>query len=156
MTDRRTNIEVVIVTGGRDYTDNGELWAALDSLKCWTAQDCLEIWQGECPSGADHMARQWCRKTFTPYRSFPAKWDDINRPGAVVRTRKNGGKYDAAAGPARNKLMVQTAVDGGYSVTMLATRGGDGTRNAIQCAFDAGVEIIPLKDRDALMRKVSS
>lgn len=150
---RRRNIQVVIVTGGRDYADSGELWAALSAFKAWVPDGCLEIWQGACPTGTDFEARSWARHHGVMYRSFPADWDNITRPGAVVRTRRGGKKYDAAAGPARNKKMMATSIAEGYSAVVLATKGGDGTRNAIACAVDHGIEVIPLETYTSFIQR---
>jgi len=42
-------------------------------------------------------------------KPFPAAWTDLSHPDAVIRTRKDGTKYDAIAGHRRNRQMAEYA-----------------------------------------------
>jgi hypothetical protein len=40
-----------------------------------------------------------------PVKYFPADWDNLSAPGAVIRYRKDGTLYNSKAGPDRNERM---------------------------------------------------
>jgi hypothetical protein len=40
---------------------------------------------------------------------YPAAWEDLTTPGAVIKTRRDGKQYNAKAGLDRNLLMAQNA-----------------------------------------------
>lgn len=57
---------------------------------------------------------------------FPANWDDLSHPGALIRRRVKGSTYDARAGLRRTQEMVQyaqalIAVWDGYSPSVNVT-----------------------------------
>lgn len=97
--------------------------------------------------GADAAADAWARESrgFPKPVAFEARWDDVSRPGAVVKVRKSGPKkgtpYDAAAGPARNARMLAE----GEPDLVVAFPGGDGTADMVNKARAAGVEVREVK-----------
>lgn len=58
--------------------------------------------------GADALARSWAEANGVPHEPFPAAWDDLTAPDAVVVVGRGGKPYDARAGPARNARMLAT------------------------------------------------
>jgi hypothetical protein len=87
------------------------------------------IIEGEM-SGADRLAREWAEHRGVAIDPYPADWDNIDRPGAVVRRNSRGKLYDAAAGPYRNGLMLRE----GRPDLAVGFPGGKGTRDmTIQC-----------------------
>lgn len=69
---------------------------------------------------------------------YPAKWDDLDHPDAVIKTRKDGTKYNVMAGFIRNKEML---VEGKPDL-VIAFPGGNGTDNMIDLADKAGIKVI--------------
>lgn len=126
--------ERVMVTGGRDYPDKVAVWTELNRVHAARGVDVLIC--GMCPTGADRHALTWATTVGVPVAEFRPAWHDIHRAGAVIRTRRDGTKYDAAAGPARNQRMVSE----GLPTLVLAFPGGDGTADAIKRARAAGLE----------------
>lgn len=61
--------------------------------------------------GADSLAIAWYARTGSlPQPIYhPAKWGDVDRPGAVIKMDKHGEPYDAAAGFYRNQFIVDDA-----------------------------------------------
>jgi hypothetical protein len=60
------NTYVVLVTGSRNWTDRKYLWARLDEIAERVTADSgmwVGIRHGNCPTGADMMARRWCQQT---------------------------------------------------------------------------------------------
>jgi len=103
----------ILVCGGRDYT------------KFWRVQDILneyEITEIICggATGADAWARSYGEKGEIPVKVLSAEWD----------------LYGRAAGPIRNKLMLQEKPD-----LVIAFPGGKGTANMVRQAKEEGIEV---------------
>lgn len=79
-------------TGGRDFESRDELFAALDSIHCETPVELLV--HGDCRTGADHLAIQWCLARNVPHTG--AKW----------RAQRNVFKRSRAV-PIRNGAMLK-------------------------------------------------
>lgn len=145
----------VLICGGRDY---GKLMPTrpLDHPKRMAERrlltdtlDHLEIEFGIFQmingggSGADALATSWAKEILdaplarpTPL-IFRADWSNITRPGAVVKTRRDGVAYDAAAGPYRNQRMI----DEGKPDLVIAFPGGSGTADMVERARKANIEV---------------
>lgn len=107
---------VVLITGGRSYSDRERLYAVLDEIRPGL------VIEGGC-GGADGYARAWCRTRGVPGVRMEALWDF----------------YGKAAGPIRNTQMVHLAKRlGGYVV---AFPGGAGTADCVAKAEAAGLEV---------------
>ncbi|MDO9334991.1 MAG: DUF2493 domain-containing protein [Caulobacter sp.] len=126
---------IVLVCGGRDYSDSMFVFETLDALH--RARPIYKVVQGGA-RGADALAYDWCRSRRVMCWHCPADWNNITRPGAVVRTRRDGKKYDAAAGGVRNQRML----DEGKPSLVLAFPGGKGTADMVSRARRAGVKVI--------------
>lgn len=110
--------KVVLVCGGRDYSDYRYLFGVLDRINMESGIACIV--HGSVP-GADMFADHWAAQRLVPCWRFPARWD----------------KYGKAAGPIRNKAMLETAKPD----MVVAFPGGAGTRNMCQIAMEAGVDV---------------
>ncbi len=115
----------VIVTGGRDYQKRSRVYATLDA-----ARPDLVIEGGA--TGADQLARDWADERGVHRATVPALWK----------------KFDRAAGPMRNTVMVEIlkAFSGsGRECVVYAFPGGRGTASCVSIATDAGlyVEEVP-------------
>ena len=97
----------VIVTGGRDYDDWAMIQDVLNSL------DLALIIEGGA-EGADMMAKEYAETFNIPHVTVEADWT----------------KYGRAAGPIRNKEMLQK-----YPLAVIvAFPGGSGTANCVKQA----------------------
>ena len=72
--------------------------------------DGLTLVIGDC-KGIDATFAEACIQYGVNFERFEADWSNVTRPGAVVRKRKDGTLYDAAAGPERNRKMIASGVD---------------------------------------------
>lgn len=125
----------VLVCGGRKYWKMFEMTAILDKLN--KERVIHFIIHGDAP-GADRLAGQWADRRGILCKPYPADWDNITRPGAVVRNRKGyGTQYDAAAGHVRNQKMLDVEKPD----LVVAFPGGDGTQDMIRRAEAAGVKV---------------
>jgi hypothetical protein len=86
--------------------------------------------------GVDTLGREWVERAGIPVQEFPADWDNIDVPGAVVKTTKYGKCYNAAAGPARNQRMAD------YSEALILIHNGSrGSRDMLKRAKAKGLKI---------------
>jgi len=109
----------VLVCGGRDYDDQGEVWSALSDLRARFGR--LTVIQGGA-TGADMLAREWAfRQSSVRLINEPADWQ----------------KHGKAAGTIRNQLMV----DEYRPELVLAFPGGRGTADMVRRAKAAGVPV---------------
>ncbi len=125
----------VLVFGGRDYADKRTLYRVMDAIHARRAITC--IIEGEM-SGADLLARKWAEDRGIPFDPYPADWDDIERPGAVVRRNSRGKLYDAAAGPFRNERMLRE----GRPLCAVGFPGGKGTLDMTKRCLEYGVRVL--------------
>lgn len=139
--DRTSKYSRILICGGRDFNDEAFLRSYLDYKRMWFADNC-EIIHGDA-RGADKLAGKWAESRGYTVRPFPAEWDNLDHPEAIIKTRANGKKYNVNAGFIRNKQML---IEGNPDL-VIAFPGGNGTDNMIEQADKANVEIIKVKYR---------
>lgn len=155
----------VLVFGGRDYGDLASLkgnrsdprWAqrereyrhvmtALDRLAIeksvaynpndnWLPHDFVII--SGCATGADSVAIDWAVVNWCRFEEYPARWDDLTTPPVVIRYRRDGTKYNAAAGAIRNQKMI----DVGKPDIGIGFPGGKGTNDMCRRLVEARIEV---------------
>ena len=76
----------IAIVGGRDFND----YELLSEHMTPFHTKCDTVMCGEA-KGADTLGKQWAEENYIDVKSFPADWD----------------KYGKAAGPIRNREMVQ-------------------------------------------------
>ncbi len=130
----KANMIRIIIAGGRDYTNYPELKGFCKAVVDLYKND-VEIVSGTM-KGVDLLGERFSREVIgsEPAR-FPADWDDINHPEAVVKYKKNGKPYNAAAGPIRNRKMAD------YADMLIAfwDKKSRGTKNMIEEAEKRGL-----------------
>lgn len=112
-----TDGKKIIVCGGRDYNDMKFIWQCLDHM-LERGPVAMVIHGGA--EGADQYAGAWAFQRCIPCLSVPANW----------------GEHGKAAGPIRNRQMLELVVDG-----VVAFPGGVGTADMIKQAQEAGVPV---------------
>lgn len=110
----------VLVCGGRKYNDQNNVWNTLDAL-CLNRGTPTVIIHGD-QTGADKLADEWAFQMGVKADPYPADW----------------GKYGNAAGPIRNRIML----DEGKPDLVLAFPGGKGTNGMTRLAEQAGIEVV--------------
>jgi len=121
----------ILVCGGRNFNDTSMLWNELDALG---KIDC--IIQGDA-TGADSLAKDYATEHGIDHEDYPAKWDNVKAPGAVIRTSKYGRKYNVLAGFQRNEKMIIF----GEPDLVIAFPGDKGTADMVKRARKAGIEV---------------
>lgn len=99
----------VIIAGSRTITDYQFIAQRMDTLlkkKAETHQ--IVVFCGGA-KGADAVGRKYAEERGYQVVTFRAKWEKIRRKGARIKYRKDGSKYDAAAGMVRNQEMAERA-----------------------------------------------
>lgn len=123
----------VIVAGSRGLTDMGALLEAIARSRFRIS----EVVSGGCKGSPDELGERWARERGVPLRVFPAPWDEVDHPEAVVRSRPDGSRYDAAAGRRRNVQMAE------YAEALIALWDGKsrGTAHMIAEARRRGLKV---------------
>jgi len=120
----------VLVCGSRDYKRRDALFAALDRLVIEQIDVLIE---GEA-TGADTLAREWAEANGVPVLKFPVG-------------RENWKKYGLAAGPIRNKQMLD---EGKPDLVVAFPSNGlensKGTKDMVKQARSAGIATIVIGD----------
>lgn len=90
-----------------------------------------------CAPGVDRLGEQWAALHNIPVAQFPAHWEDILTEPCSVRTRRDGGRYNALAGLNRNLAMAR------YADALVAIWDGysHGTRHMIETARKLGLKV---------------
>lgn len=88
--------------------------------------------------GADRLGELWAKSLGIQVIQFIPKWNDLNAPGAIIKTsHRTGFQYNAAAGPQRNARMIAEGKPD-YAVEFPGDLGTLDMRKQLQAA---GIEI---------------
>ncbi|MFJ7963172.1 SLOG family protein [Streptomyces sp. NPDC096324] len=123
----------ILVTGSRDWQAIGIVRHALTEVLAVRPHDQpIVVVHGDCPTGADIMAKAWALTTFTP--ACTDDYERITEEAHPANWRLNG----KAAGPIRNKAMV----DKGADVCLAFIRNGSrGASHTAALAEQAGIPV---------------
>jgi hypothetical protein len=135
----------VLVCGGRNYDNRDHIHNTLCDID--TERGPIACVIHGAATGADHEGMIWAQmmataRPFMRHVPFKADWDNINVPGAVIKYRRNGRPYNAAAGPMRNARMIKE----GRPDLVVAFPGGNGTADMVCRARAAGIEVIEVSE----------
>lgn len=115
----------VLVCGGRDYQNRKYLFDSLDAIHYHEGvNEKISIVIHGANRGADTLADEWA----------------LSRGVQPVRCPANWTRYEKAAGPRRNRLMLLLQPD-----LCIAFDGGDGTTRMVELAHSAGIKIKDLR-----------
>ena len=126
----------IVVTGGRDFKDRDFAWSRLDTIH--GTKQITSLVHGDA-TGLDRIAKQWAIARGVVPIDCRADWDNVNAPGAVVRTNKWGKKYNVKAGPDRNQRMI----DDYKPDAAVVFAGGNGTADMTARIIKAKIPILP-------------
>lgn len=122
----------MIIAGSRNLSDPALVADAVEE----SGFAVTEVVSGAA-KGVDREGEKWAEKHGVPVTRFPADWEDISSPDAVIRERRDGTKYDAKAGVRRNWEMAQ------YADALVAVWGGQsrGTESMIRFMRQLGSSV---------------
>jgi len=89
-------------------------------------------------TGADTLAKEWSLMRNIKTGAYPAEWDDLSHPDAIIRARRDGKRYEAKAGSRRNQRML----DDGKPTLVAAFPGGRATVDMVRRARKDGLHVI--------------
>lgn len=100
----------IVIAGSRSIKNYATVRNAIIESGLWAKYGKkIVVVSGEA-EGPDKLGELFAERNNLPKPiKKPAKWDDIKAKGAVVRTRKDGAKYNLLAGAWRNAEMAQQA-----------------------------------------------
>lgn len=112
----------ILVTGSRDWDDWETIVDGISFVQAIYSNENenITLVVGRCPTGADYIAERLAVLLGWEIEPHPADWD----------------KYGKAAGPIRNKEMVDSGADMCIAFPKGASRG---TRGCIKLAMEAGI-----------------
>jgi hypothetical protein len=129
----------LLVTGGRNYADADSINMLLSAIHERRGPITCIIHGGA--TGADTLAKEWALAHNIKELPYPADWDDLTQPDALIRVRRDGKRYDARAGFRRNQRMI----DEGKPTLVAAFPGGNGTADMSRRARQAGLHVVTLE-----------
>jgi hypothetical protein len=89
-------------------------------------------------TGIDRSFAEACDDLGVEQEAYPARWEELDAPGAVIRYDKRNRPYNANAGPIRNAEMV--AAGAGMCIALhRAIRSSKGTKDRARRALAAGI-----------------
>lgn len=136
----------VLVTGSRTWDDRQAVADALldawhDAVQTVSPEVHFTVVHGDCPSGADAIAKQWAIDNGVFHHGFPANWSGPCTPACPDtphRKTNRHGEYCPLAGHYRNQLMVDMGVD---LVLAFHRDNSRGTADCIRRAKAAGIPV---------------
>jgi len=124
-----------IIAGGRNIRNVASIFKAIEDAKL----DITEVVSGTA-GGVDKIGEMWANSKGIPVKRFPADWENLTYPDAIIRTREDGSSYDAKAGARRNGEMAKYV---GKEGALIAIFDGEskGTLDMIEQAQEQGVKV---------------
>lgn len=129
----------VLVTGGREYANQARVDHALDMVhEVWGITRLVH----GAARGTDRLAHDWARRRGVMPDPYPADWDNIDHPQAVIRFNKRGKPYDVTAGKRRNiRMLIETC-----PALVISFPGGDGTAHCVAQALRRDIPWLEVDD----------
>ena len=118
----------IVVTGGRDFTQENLIHYTLDKLH--QKFGFTRLIDGKA-RGVDTICNEWAVKNNIDTSRYPAKWD----------------KFGKAAGHIRNKEMVDKNPD-----LVIAFPGGTGTKNMSDLAEQRNIPLIVISEHGNIIK----
>lgn len=131
----------LIIAGGRDFDD----YFLLDKSLTWFLKNVdkstITVFSGKA-QGADSLGEHWVKCKGISVKPFPADWDNLDAPGAVIKITKSGKKYNSKAGILRNQEMLDA---GATHLVAYWDQKSKGTADMIKRAAKAGLAVRVVK-----------
>lgn len=127
----------VIVAGSRTILDYQLVSAVISNTLSKYNIQITEIVSGCADRGVDTLGEQWALANGVKVEPFPAEWDDLTVPNALIRTNKYGKEYNVRAGFQRNEAMAR------YANVLIAIWDGKsrGTKDMIKAAKSRNLSV---------------
>jgi hypothetical protein len=141
---------IVLICGGRRYTDGPFLFTTLDRLHAEHGftllveggQRTYDPRTRKAVGGADLFAHDWAVLNGVEVHTEYARWGDLSNPDARIKTSPSGKRYDANAGARRNQKMLD---DRPIGLVVAFSPSGAGTADMVRRALAAGVQVLEFR-----------
>lgn len=134
----------IAVVGSREYPELDRVTNLISKIP-----DHHTIITGDA-RGVDQRAIEAAKLFGMEYKSYEAKWEEtIDDPGAVVKTRRDGTKYNVLAGHWRNTKVAKNCDrmvafwDGQSSGTIDAVKKGERFGKDPVIFLPSGIKLVP-------------
>lgn len=104
-------------------------------------------------TGVDRSFAEACSELDIAQEAHPARWDDLDAPGAVIRHTQRGRPYNANAGPARNAHMVSLGADLCLAFHR-SLHDSKGTMDCVRRAIGAAIPTWLVDDEDGTPKRL--
>ena len=141
----------VIVTGSRNWDCREIAHRAISRIIDRWGRD-IAIVHGDA-AGVDRAFRLAAMSHSVSHEPHPARWDDLDAPGAVIRRRRDGSEYNANAGPIRNQEMVDLGAKFAIAVSK-DLANSKGTRDCVERLLRAGIPVYLIDREDGEPRRI--
>jgi len=84
-----------IIAGSRLLTKD-EVYSVMSDVPM--AVKITHVISGKAPMGGDYWGEKWAVERSIPVIPFPADWNNLDAPGAVIKENKYGKLYNKRAG----------------------------------------------------------
>lgn len=125
-----------IIAGSRLLTKD-EVYSVMDDVPIAVKITC--VISGKAPMGGDYWGEKWANDRNIPVIPFPADWNNLDAPGAIIKTNKYGQPYNIRAGFDRNQLMADYASANGGRLIAILKGKSSGTKDMITRAKSLNV-----------------
>jgi flavin-binding protein dodecin len=130
---------IILVTGSRAFNDHNKVEYELRKVLFSDPWEKFEVVHGDCPTGADAQAAEAVDRINEEFHQMG--WP----PVAHTRMPANWTRHGKAAGPIRNKAMVEyVASNPDKKLCLSFWETGElnkGTRNCVAFALEAGIQV---------------
>jgi len=127
----------IIVAGTRHYDDYITFVEKMNEVVANLDKNSVIFITGAAKTGADALIIRWCKENNYPWIEYPADWDNIDVPGAVIKRNRFGKRYNAIAGHQRNEMMANF----GTELIAFWDNESSGTKNMIALATKKKIPI---------------
>ena len=111
----------ILITGDRNFSSLGK--KIIENLFQQLKEKDVMIIHGHCPSGADHYADTCANNLKIPVKRYPANWK----------------KYGKAAGPIRNRQMIEIEKPNVVFAFHDKIEASKGTKDTVNCSIKSKI-----------------
>ena len=81
---------IVVITGGRLFTDKAFVWRHMDEQR--ERLGITSVVNGRAPTGVDQFVHEWCKARGVHERPYPADWDGLGDGAGTIRNQQMIGE----------------------------------------------------------------
>lgn len=132
----------IIIAGGRTFRDFDYLVKHMDEAIRNVKKEYKIVIISGTANGADKLGEKYAELKGYAIKRFPAKWNDLTLNPCRIKVDTNGRKYNALAGLARNKEMINYVIENNGGVIVFWDGKSTGTKNTIELAKKSNLKLI--------------